>query len=183
MTSTASLEDLAVHGRRVLFTYFRELGDGPEHPGIITGLETGGSGALRALIRIDGTRCNLSVAVDYEGLTYLDEVVDVPELPMGPFTPTAADMLGVWEGVPLSTIGEDGADMVLLTDDRDKAVAAVRAYDQDAGVDGQFIDYDAMKPYWAVFTWEPEDAECPWTVNWDAQKDDDQAIRIYYLPA
>jgi hypothetical protein len=183
MTSTTTLEDLAVRGRRVLFTYFRQLGDGPEHPGIITGLEDGDSGSLRALIRIDGTRSNLSVPVDYEGLTYLEEVVDVPDLPMGPFTPAANDLLGVWEDVPLATIGEDGTDLIILTDDRDKAVAAARAYDREVGVDVHFVNYDAIKAYWAVFTWEPEDSEFPWTVRWDAQEGDNQAIRIHYLPA
>ncbi|MFD0509400.1 hypothetical protein ACFQ0G_53840 [Streptomyces chiangmaiensis] len=36
---------------------------------------------------------------------------------------------------------------------------------------------------WAVFEWEPEDSECPWTVRWDAVEGDDQAVRIYHLPA
>jgi hypothetical protein len=34
-----------------------------------------------------------------------------------------------------------------------------------------------------VFEWEPEDAESPWTVSWDAAEGDDQAVHIYYLPA
>jgi hypothetical protein len=178
MTSTTTLEDLAVRGRRVELALLRDKDN--YLPGIITNVP-GDQDAL--WVRLDGKRYNLPVRPDHPYLRYLDQVQPVPELPMGPFTPSADDMVGVWESVPLSTIGEDGEDLILLTDDRDKAVAAARAYDREVGVDIHYVDYGRMKAHWAVFTWEPEDAEVPWTVRWDAQEGDDQAVRIHYLPA
>lgn len=177
MTSTTTLEDLAVRGRRVELALLRDKDN--YLPGIITNVP-GDQAAL--WVRLDGKRYSLPVRPDHEYLRYLDEVVDVPALPMGPFTPSEADMAGVWEGVPLATIGEDGEALILLTDDRDKAIQAATAYDQEIGVDIHYVDYDRMAGHWAVFTWEPEDAESPWTVCWDAQESDDHAIRIYFLP-
>lgn len=179
---TSSLVQKAVVGRRVTLTYYRDLQlpNPPVHPGIITSVTEDQAGVR---IRLDGKRYNLPARADYRGLTYLDEVVPVPALPMGRFTPTAADLLGVWEGVPLSTIGEDGEDLILLTGDLAKARAAAMAYDQEVGVHPDSANYDRIQACWAVFEWEPEDAEYPWTVRWDAAEGDDQAIRIHYLPA
>jgi hypothetical protein len=188
---TSSLKEKAVVGRRVTFTYYRDmdLADPPAHPGIITGTEPGYSGALLALIRLDGTRSTLHIPVAYEGLTYLDEVTEVPELPMGRFTPTPDQLEGEWEGVPICSIGEDGA-VIALTDDHEKAVNAIAVYRREmAGClyNPAFdsVDPDDVVARWAVFEWQPEDAECPWLVSWGdgVAEGDDQAVHIYHLPA
>jgi hypothetical protein len=180
---SSTLTEKAVVGRRITFTYYRDLqlADPPAYPGIITGLVPEQGASLK--IRLDGRRSTLHSPPDYQGLRYLDEVVAVPELPMGRFTPTADDLEGVWAGVPVCSIGEDG-DLIALTGGREKAIAAVRSYlDDQAWVDLDYVDFDDIRAHWAVFEWEPEDAESPWTVNWDAAEGDDQAIRIHYLPA
>jgi hypothetical protein len=179
---TITLTEKAVAGRRVTLTYHRDLPNGPKQPGIITHVDPTQTGAA-VWIRLDGTRYNLHARHDYQGLQYLDDIVPVPELPMGPFQPTAGDMLGVWEGVPMSTIGEDGEDLILLTADREKAIAAAAAYDRDSGLDVESVNYQAIQARWAVFEWEPEDAERPWTVNLHAAEGDEHAIQLYYLPA
>lgn len=183
MSSTTT--EKAVIGRRIELAYYRDLkndsGNATYHPGIITGADTDG-----VWIRLDGSRCNLRARADYEGLRYLDQVVPVPKLPMGVFTP-APDLDGFYEkaGVLLATIGEDGEDLVIVTDDRAKAWTASCEYFREVhiGIDPDYQDADDLQPQWAVFEWEPEDAEVPWTVRWDATEGDDQAIRIYYLPA
>jgi hypothetical protein len=185
---TSTLTEKAVVGRRVEFAYYRSLHADSETlytPGIITGTETAVNGKLLARVRLDGTRSTLTPPVDYEGLTYLDEVVPVPDLPMGRFTPERSDTNGLYEkeGVLFAAIGEDGEDWVFVTDDRAKAYAAAQAYATEVGVDLAWINAKDLQPYWAVFEWEPEDAESPWTVRWDAAEGDDQAIRIHYLPA
>jgi hypothetical protein len=187
---TSTLTEKAVAGRRVTFTYYRDLdlADGPTYPGIITGTEPGLSGALLARIRLDGKRSNLSIPVAYEGLTYLDEITDVPALPMGRFTPTLDQLEGEWEGVPLCSIGEDG-DVIAMTADHQLAVRAMAVYRREmAGClynpafDG--VNEADVKAWWAVFEWEPEDSEIPWTVQWgDEFEGSDHAIRIHYLPA
>ena len=179
---STTLEAKAVVGRRITLTYRydAELPDPPVWSGIITGVS---DDKTSLWIRPDGKRYNLAARTDYEGLTYLDEVVPVPALPMGPFVPTAADMVGVWEGVPLSMLGEDGEDLILLTDDRDKAYAAALAYAREVLIDVEYVDKEDMRSCWAVFTWEPEDAESPWTVDWSAAEGDEKAVHIYYLPA
>ena len=184
-TST-TLHPMAVTGRRVEFTYYRDLDqpDSPAYPGVITGTETGVSGALVARIRLDGSRSNLHIPAGYEGLRYLDEVGPVPELPMGRFIPVADDRNGFYEraGVLLAVIGEDGEEFVFLTDTRDKAREAAGAYLAETGWDLDYVDLDALTPRWVVFEWEPEDAECPWFMN-AAAEGDDQALRVHYLPA
>ena len=183
---SSTLKEKAVVGRSIVFTYYREMGqaDSTTYPGIITGTEPGCNGGLLARVRLDGKRSNLSVPVGYEGLRYLDEVVPVPELPMGPFIPVADDRNGFYEraGVLLAPIGEDG-ELVIITDDAAKARAAAVAYDAEIGVDVDFVDYGALLPRWAVFEWEPEDAESPWAVRWVDEKTDENALHIYYLPA
>lgn len=184
---TTAADARAVRGRRVEFTYYRDLdqADGPVYPGIITGTEPGLSGALLTRVRLDGTRSNLSIPAAYEGIKYLDEVVPVPDLPMGSFTPVADDRNAFYEkaGVLVTAVGEDGETFIALTGDETKARVALVRYAKDSGWDPEYIDLDDLRPCWAVFTWEPEDAECPWTVRWDASEDDDQAIRIHHLPA
>ena len=186
MSSTLT-EERAVVGRRVTFTYYRDLGhpDVPAYPGIVTGTEPGYSGNLLALIRLDGTRSTLSIPVTYEGITYLDEVVPVPDLPMGRFIPFASDQNGFYEkaGVLVAAIGEDGEDLIVVTDSVAKAREAVTEYAEWTGLDPDYMGLHHLRPYWAVFTWEPEDAESPWIVNWAAAEGDDQAVHIYYLPA
>lgn len=178
---TSTLAERAVVGRRITLTYYRdlELDDPPAHPGIITSAPEDGT---MVWVRLDGKRYTLAARTDFQGLTYLDDVVPVPALPMGRFTPTAADMAGVWEDVALATVGEDGEDLVLLTDAPDKARTAAKAYDADIGVDTACVDYDKVRAMWAVFEWQPEDSEKPWTVTFDAQEGVDQAVRIHYLP-
>lgn len=182
---TSTLTEKAVVGRRIEFTYFRELKQpNPQaFPGIITGTEPGYSGNLLALIRLDGTRSTLRTPIDYQGLTYLDEVTEVPDLPMGPFTPVADDRHGLWEkdGILYATIGEDGYDLVLITTDQTAALAVARAHLEDSLGDLDYVDFDRMTGYQAVFEWEPEDAECPWTVRWPADGYE-KAVHIYYLP-
>lgn len=182
--TTHTIDARAVPGRRVTLTYYRELPDGPKHPGIITKVDSAeyDNGLW---IRLDGTRCNVHARTDYEGITYLDQVVDVPVLPMGRFTPVASDQFGFYEhaGILLATIGEDGEDLVMVTDGREKAIAAARGYLDSIGVDVDYVYLDTVRPHWAVFEWEPEDAEMPWTVRWDVSEGDDQAVHLYHLPA
>lgn len=172
----------AVVGRRILFTRYSDLGK-PDaaKPGIITELALNQGGQVA--IRLDGKRYTLHIPANYQGLTYLDEITEVPALPMGAFTPTAADFGGtVHRGVPVCLIDSD--DMIALTDDRDTAMAAVADYCAGLGLDVDSVSLDRLKGVWAVFEWEPEDAEMPWTVRWsDDLEGDDQAVRIYYLPA
>ncbi|MER6092518.1 hypothetical protein [Streptomyces bluensis] len=178
---TSTLTDKAVVGRRVEFAFYRE--QATYWPGIITAL-TGDSASLR--IRLDGTRSNLAVQPDYEHLRYLDQITDVPELPMGRFQPTVEVLDGEWEGVPICSLGEDGA-LIALTDDLAKAVTAMNTYRRDmAGClyDPEFdtVTADGPEAHWAVFEWEPEDAECPWLMS-RAQEGDEMAVHIHYLPA
>jgi hypothetical protein len=179
MSSTMTTEK-AVVGRRVTFTYYRDLDQAarPAHPGIVTGTEPGLGGALLALIRLDGTRSTLSVPVTYEGITYLDEVVPVPDLPMGRFIPFASDQNGFYEkaGVLVAAIGEDGEDLIVVTDNLATARAALTDYADWTGLDLDYVDAEDLRPYWAVFEWEPENA------NWTATEGDDQAVHIYLLP-
>ncbi|MDX2986431.1 hypothetical protein [Streptomyces caniscabiei] len=185
---TSTLTEKAVVGRRVEYTYHRGLSDNRADlraQGIITATEPGYNGGLLALVRLDGQRSNLNVPSDYEGLTYLDEVVPVPDLPMGPFTPVADDANGFYEktGVLVTAVGEDGEVFIVLTDDPTKARAAASEYAEWAGWDLDYVDLDRLEAGWAVFEWEPEDSESPWTVRWDATETDDHAVRIYHLPA
>ena len=180
---TTTPRNRPVVGRRVLHTRHRDLGKpGAAKPGIITELFLNQGGQVK--IRLDGQRWTMHVPANYQGLTYLDEVVPVPELPMGRFTPFASDQFGFYEksGVLLAVIGEDGEDYVIVTDSLDKARAAALAYDEEIGVDS--VEYGRLSPRWAVFEWEPEDAEYPWIVRWDDDLEGtDHAIRIHHLTA
>lgn len=178
---TSTVETKAVVGRRVEFAYHRSLIDDSATvylPGVITALTEGEAACVR--VRLDGTRSNLAVRPDDEGLRYLDEVGAVPELPMGRFHPTAKDVEGEWEGVPVCQFEDE--DMVALIADRDAAAQAITAYCTDMGMDMEFVDLSFLQARWVVFEWQPEDAECPWLMNWAAEGDD-MAIQINYLPA
>jgi hypothetical protein len=176
---TDTLTQKAVIGRRVLHTRYSDLGK-PDAatPGIITELFLNQGGYVK--VRLDGQRWTLNVPVMYQGLTYLDQVVPVPELPMGRFHPTADDFGGDWEGVPVCQLGDD--DIIILTADPDAARAALAAFCKDMYLDFEFISLEGLEGRWAVFEWQPEDAECPWLMDFAAESDD-QAVRIHYLPA
>ena len=178
---SSTLAEKAVVGRRILFTYYRDLKrpNPPQHPGIITALllNQGSCGK----IRLDGKRSSLHIPPHYQGLRYLDEIVLVPELPMGRFTATAEHLGGAWAGVPVCCL--DSEDVIALTDDLDKARTAVTAYLKETGWDINYVDLDRLQPRWAVFEWQPEDSDAPWTVRWDVSEGDDMAVRIHYLPA
>lgn len=178
-TDTLTLAEKAVAGRRVMFTYRRDFQrpDRPEYPGIITELVPSQGASLK--IRLDGERSSLYIHPDYQGLTYLDEVLDaVPALPMGRFHPTADDFGGDWEGIPVCSL--ESEDIVILTSDRTQAAAALAAFCKDTGIDPDYLP--EMEDRWAVFEWQPEDSDSPWFMDLTEQGDD-QAIRIHYLPA
>lgn len=175
---TSTLENQAVRGRRIEIALYRDKDT--YLPGIITRVSLDRS---YFWVRLDGKRSNLPVRTDHEYLRYLDQVVDVPDLPMGVFTPVADDMNGFYEhaGVLVAAIGEDGEDLVVLTEDLDKAVEAAIVYGPEAGFDPDYFDREDMQARWVVFEWMPEDAEFPWLMNC-ASKGDDHAVHVYYLP-
>ena len=185
MTGTLTLPAKAVVGRRIEFAYYSNLhSDEPTvwHPGIITALNPGLNGTVLAHLRLDGRRRSaLHITTGYEGLRYLDEVVDVPPLPMGRFTPTAETLKAeVHEGVPVVELEE--GDLFALTADRDIAVRAMTGY---AKAHDWYVDdltSDRLKAQWSVFEWAPLDAEYDWHMN-DAAEGDDMAVHAYYLPA
>lgn len=175
-TPAATLRAEAVVGRRVEFAYHRDLTT--YLPGIITAL-TDDPASLR--VRLDGRRTNLACCADYDGLRYLDEVVPVPNLPMGVFTPTVQDFGGIaYAGVPVCEL--DDEDIVILTADPVAARAALFAYCNGQDIDPEYGDEELLLATWAVFEWQPEDAESPWHVTFDAQGVDG-AVQIHYLPA
>jgi hypothetical protein len=185
--NSSTLNDMAVAGRRVEYRVHRSLNDDRADvyvPGIITGTEAAVNGSLLARVRLDGQRNSLALPADYDGLRYLDEVVDVPALPMGPFTPVADEMNGFLEreGVLLALLGEDGEDMVLITTDRDKARTAALAYAKETDLDLDYLDFDALDPKRVVFEWAPEESEYPWSVHWDAIESDAHAVHVFFLP-
>jgi len=180
---TSTLEEKAVVGRRVKYSY---TSDKTQRPGVITDTTTALNGVLLVMVRLDGARSNLHIPPDHDNLIYLDEIGAVPELPMGRFRPSAAS-LGfdfVYDGVPVCGF-EDG-DAVAVTDDRARAEAAIATWLRESeGIEDEHTVRELLawlKPRWVVFEWEPEDAECVWLMN-PASEDDDQAVRIHYLPA
>lgn len=182
--SDTTLEEKAVVGRRVTYAYTH--GDRRQRPGVITDTVTAANGVLLAMVRLDGARSNLHIPADHENLTYLDEVGEVSELPMGRFHPSTTS-LGFdfqYDGVPVCGF-EDG-DAVAVTTDQSRAAAAIATYLREVeGIDDERTVRESigwMKPRWVVFEWEPEDAECVWLMN-PASEGDEQAIHVYYLPA
>ncbi|MEU5322942.1 hypothetical protein AB0G67_40260 [Streptomyces sp. NPDC021056] len=173
---TSTLAEKAVVGRRIVHDHQARKA---QLPGIITRVDNDGE-YPGVWVRLDGERHNMFVPRKFFWrLTFLDEVVPVPDLPMGRFHPTADDFGGDWEGVPVLQC--ESEDIVILTGDQLRATVALHAFCKDMGIDREYLP--AMQPRWAVFEWEPEDAEYPWTVRWDAAEGEDQAIRIYFLPA
>lgn len=175
---TTSTQPTAEVGRRILFTGYG--GTTIAHPGVITAIHDDGT----LLIRLYGMRSNLRINPKTlpatKSLQLLDEVGPVPALPMGRFQP-AKGRSGFEEymGVLVSTFGED--EVVLVTGDIGRAVIAVNAYLRASGGYDDIVDGDLL-PQWAVFEWQPEDADHDWVMD-SADEGDDQAIRIYYLPA
>jgi len=170
-------------GRRVTFTGFASTPT--PRPGVITATD---GDAL--LIRLDGHRFNLRITPatlpPTKHLHLLDEIGPVPVLPMGRFTPVPDDYAGIWEhdGVVYVTTGEEGENVLVITLDRDTAVAVMTAHFTDIGydVDRDDVNFDLLEPLWAVFEWQPEDADSPWLWS-EAKQGDDLAVHVYYLPA
>lgn len=173
---STTLTDKAVVGRRIVHDH---AAYGKKLPGIITRLNDGEAGGF--FVRLDGQRSSFFVPAKFvDRVTFLDQVVDpVPELPMGRFHPTVDDFGGDWEGIPVCSL--ESEDIIILTTDQDRADAALRAFCKDMWIDHEYLP--TMQSRWAVFEWEPEDADIPWTVRWDAAEGDDQAVHIYHLPA
>lgn len=72
-------------------------------------------------------------------------------------------------------------DVIVLTADRAKALAAATTYlVEEAQVVLELYRLEDLKDRWAYFEWQPEDAECPWLMHW-AEPGDDMAIQIHYL--
>ncbi|MFB7592384.1 hypothetical protein [Streptomyces sp. NPDC056169] len=168
----------AVAGRRVEFAYYRD--QDVYLPGIITAI-TDDPASLR--VRLDGTRSNLACRADYEGIRYLDQVIPVPDLPMGRFHPTVRDFDGtLYAGIPVCEFEDE--DIVLLTPDPTTARAALAAYLDDHGMDPEYHRHhpDCLELRWVVFEWQPEDAECPWLMTFGTGGAD-MAVQIHYLPA
>lgn len=169
-------------GRRIIFSGFAS--DPTPRPGVITGITD--AGAL--LVRLDGMRSSLHIVPDLlpdtKHLHLLNEIGPVPDLPMGPFTPVADDKNAIYEhgGVLYAAIGEDGEDLIVVTEDLDVAKKVARVYAEDADL---YLDDAALEGFrgeWSQLVWEPEDAECPWV--WaPANKDDEHAVHVFYLPA
>ncbi|MEU1497337.1 hypothetical protein [Streptomyces sp. NPDC005732] len=165
-------------GRRITYAYTGARP--PQQPGVITFATEGA-----VWVRLDGQRSSMYMPADQKGLTYLDEVGPVPELPMGRFQPSlqCPGMDYAYDGVIVLEFEEE--DMAALTADRVAAEAAVATYlREQLGVDEDAIgDHLAeLKLQWVVFEWEPEDAECAWLMN-RAAEGDDQALQVHYLPA
>jgi hypothetical protein len=184
MTTATTAHPKAETGRRVTYAYYNARP--AEHPGVITGTRTTADGRVVALVRLDGTRSSIHIPADHDGLTYLDEVGPVPELPMGRFQPGLEHpgMDYAYDGVIVLEFEED--DMAAITTDRAKAEAAVATYLREQwGVEDEELITDhlaELKPQWVVFEWQPEEAECAWLMNCAAEGDD-QALQVHYLPA
>lgn len=96
------------------------------------------------------------------------------------FHPTAAGMTSEYAGVPVTEF-VDG-DVALLTADGNAARAALAAYATAMDLDLELMSVDRLTARWAVFTWQPENAECPWAMHF-ASEGDDMALPVHYLPA
>ncbi|MEU1599578.1 hypothetical protein ABZ468_43950 [Streptomyces sp. NPDC005708] len=170
---SAPIHPMAQEGRRITFASHKE----PKtvYPGVITRVD-----GSTLDVRLDGQRSNLRVHADYAGIQYLNEIGPVPELPMGPFHPTAADFANVqYDGVLLAECAD--GDLIALTPDPVQAVAAMNAHLRQKGLDAELATDDVQRR-WAVFKWQPPESECPWTVDW-ADADAAMAVPLHYLPA
>ena len=172
---TSTFREKAVVGRRIIHDHAARK---QKLPGIITCLNDGEGGGF--FVRLDGERHSLFVPPKFAWrVTFLDEVTAVPALPMGRFHPTAQHFGGDWEGVPVCSLESEA--IVILTDDQHRAAAALHAFCRDMWIEHEYLP--PVQARWAVFEWEPEDSEIPWTVRWDASENDEHAVHIYYLPA
>lgn len=186
MSPIVNLPAEAVVGRRVAFTYYRDLRNvSPDQVGVITAIDTEEPSRILK-IRLDGSRSNLHVQPDYEGLRYLDQVGPVPTLPMGRFIPSTKDVGFDYEYEGVLVVEFEEGDMAALTADREKATAAAATYLREvAGLEDESDvrdETDSLRPLWVFFEWEPENAECAWRMH-AASEGDDQAIQVHYLPA
>lgn len=179
MTTTPTLS--AEPGRRIIFSGFAS--DPTPRPGVITGIAD--TGAL--LIRLDGMRYSLHIVPerlpDTKCLHLLNEIGPVPELPMGPFIPTADDRNGIYEhhGVLYAAIGEDGEDLIVVTEDLDVAKKIARHHAESTDLD---LDDEALEDFrgeWSQFVWEPEGALCPWVWT-PASEGAEHAVHVFSLP-
>jgi hypothetical protein len=168
-------------GRRVTISY----AGNPAHPGVITGTGTAAGGGPLVRVRLDGQRSSLVIPADHEGLRYLAQVGPVPQLPMGRFQPSTQHPGFDYEHRGVLVVEFDDGDMAAIAADRNEAEVAIAAYlREQCGIDDEAAVRDELaelKPQWAVFEWEPEDAECAWLMH-TAAEDDDQALRVHYLP-
>lgn len=130
-------------------------------------------------MRLDGQRSTMRLPATSERLRYLEEAGPVPELPRGRFVPAAKDFAGEWAGVAVCEF-LDG-ELLALTGDRSAAADAICAYGREMGLDPHFMDLGQLESGWAVFVWEPEDAECPWLLE-RAEPGDEMAVQLHFLP-
>ncbi len=183
MTTAQTAHPKAVRGRRVTYTY--NHGGQTQRAGVITDTMTAVNGTQLVKVRLDGARSNLHIPADHDNLTYLDEVGDVPELPMGRFRPTTGSLGFDFQYNDVPVCGFEDGDVVAIAPSRASANAAVATYLREVeGIDDEHTIHESlgwMKPRWVVFEWEPEDAECVWRMN-PASEGDDQAVHVYYLP-
>ncbi|WP_097964998.1 hypothetical protein [Streptomyces sp. or20] len=183
--TTPALPAEAVIGRRIAFSYRDDLRHIPrDQVGTITAIADDQPRCLR--IRLDGARSGIYVRPDYENLRYLDEIITVPVLPMGRFTPTGAEagFDHAFDGV--SVVEFEEGDMAALTPDRAKAEAAIATYLREVhGMEDESEIRDQVAELRlrnVVFEWQPEDADVDWHVRFDAEGFDG-AVQIHYLPA
>lgn len=181
---TTTTQPTAEAGRRILFTGYG--GIDRAFPGVITAVAPDGD----LTIRLDGSRTTLRITPATlpasKSLELLGEIGPVSELPMGRFQPGLQHpgMDCAYDGVLVLEFDE--GDLAAITDDRGKAEAAIATHLRERlGMDDESSISDelkALKPQWAAFEWQPEEAEHVWW--WEsAEEGDDQAIRIHYLPA
>lgn len=185
MTATVTLPAQAVIGRRIAFSYRDDLRHIPrDQVGTITAIADDQPRCLR--IRLDGARSGIYVRPDHENLRYLGEVITVPELPMGRFTPTGSEagFDHAFDGVPVVEFEE--GDMAVLTPDRAKAEAALATYLREVhGMEDESEIRDEVAELRlrnVVFEWQPEDADADWHMD-DAELNTDHAVQVHYLPA
>lgn len=171
-SSAQALPGQAVPGRRVTY----------RHPILDTDLtgsiEKVDEGTLLR-VRLDGHRRPITVQASSELVTYLDEVTDLPPIPVGRFTPIPEELNAVRAGVPLAVIGAN--DLILLTTDPDAAIAAATDYLPDMGYNPATVDWTTLETRWAGFDWPEDTTRFDWILTWVAEGDD-QALHVHYLP-
>ncbi|MFE6412605.1 hypothetical protein ACFVOR_37360 [Streptomyces sp. NPDC057837] len=119
-------------------------------------------------------------------MTTTSRSTEMPVRPVGRFQPTSEHFEGVWAGVPVCSLGEDG-NLIAQTSDPARAVQAMNAYQRDVqgcmyDPESQTVTDDAVRLRWAYFESQPEDSDIDWSVHW-AREGDDQAIELHYWAA